>query len=145
MGGFTNSTYLALIPKGNRPSTFSRFWPISLCNSAYKIISKIIASRLKPYLPSLISENQGGFLPNRYITDSILLVQEDIHSSLSRKEKGFVLKLDLANAFDRVRHSYLFVVLHKMGFDPSFITMVKACITEPWISPLINGRPCAAF
>eukprot|EP00253_Pinus_taeda_P013489 PITA_13489 len=145
MGGFTNSTYLALIPKENRPSTFSRFRPISLCNSAYKIISKILASRLKPHLPSLISENQGGFLPNRHITDSILLVQEAIHSSLSRKEKGFVLKLDLANAFDRVRHTYLFVVLHKMGFDPSFITMVKACITEPWISPLINGRPCATF
>jgi len=145
MGGFTNSTYLALIPKENRPSTFSRFRPISLCNSAYKIISKILASRLKPHLPSLISENQGGFLPNRHITDSILLVQEAIHSSLSRKEKGFVLKLDLANAFDRVRHTYLFAVLHKMGFDPSFITMVKACITEPWISPLINGRPCAAF
>eukprot|EP00253_Pinus_taeda_P031705 PITA_31705 len=145
LGGFTNSTYLALIPKENRPSTFSRFRPISLCNSAYKIITKILSSRLKPHLPSLISENQGDFLPNRHITDSILLVQEAIHSSISRKEKGFVLKLDLANAFDRVRHTFLFAVLHKMGFDPSFINMIKACISNPWISPLINGRPCAAF
>eukprot|EP00253_Pinus_taeda_P010491 PITA_10491 len=67
MGGFTNSTCLALIPKENRPSSFSRFRPISLCNSAYKIISKILATQLKPLLPSMISENQGGFLPNRYI------------------------------------------------------------------------------
>eukprot|EP00253_Pinus_taeda_P023717 PITA_23717 len=111
MGGFTNSTYLALIPKENRPSSFSRFRLIYLCNSAYKIMSKILASRLKPHLPSMISENQGGFLPNKQISYSILLVQEAIHSSLSRKEKGFVLKLDLANAFDRVRHSYLFAVL----------------------------------
>eukprot|EP00253_Pinus_taeda_P009759 PITA_09759 len=44
MGGFTNSTYLALIPKENRPSSFSRFCPISLCNSSYKIISKILAA-----------------------------------------------------------------------------------------------------
>eukprot|EP00253_Pinus_taeda_P004529 PITA_04529 len=145
MGGFTNSTYVALIPKENRPSSFSRFRPIPLCNSAYKIISKILASRLKPHLPSMISENQGGFLPNRQISDSILLVQEAIHSSLSRKEKGFFLKLDLANAFDRVRHSYLFVVLQKMGFDPSFISMIAACITGPCISPLINGRSCSAF
>eukprot|EP00253_Pinus_taeda_P012579 PITA_12579 len=145
LGGFANSTYLALIPKENRPSTFSRFRPISLCNSAYKIITKILSSRLKPHLPSLISENQGGFLPNRHITDSILLAQEAIHSSISRKEKGFVLELDLANAFDRVRSTFLFAVLHKMGFDPSFINMIKACISNPWISPLINGRPCAAF
>jgi len=145
MGGYNNSTYLALIPKENRPSTFSRFRPISLCNSAYKIVSKILATRLKPLLPSLIAENQGGFLPNRKITDSILLVQEAIHSSLSRGEKGFVLKLDLANAFDRVRHSFLFVVLYKIGFETSFINMIAACITGPWISPLINGRPCVAF
>jgi len=111
IGGFTNATHLAFIPKENRPTSFSRFRPISLCNSSYKILTKILASRLKPLLPSLISENQGGFLANRKISNSILLVQEAIHSSQSRKEKGFILKLDLANAFDRVRHSFLIVVL----------------------------------
>eukprot|EP00253_Pinus_taeda_P029799 PITA_29799 len=145
MGGFTNSTFLALIPKENRPTSFSRFRPISLCNSSYKIFTKIIATRLKPLLPSLISENQGGFLSNRQIHDSIILVQEAIHSSISRQEKGFVLKLDLANAFDRVRHSFLFVVLKKMGFDSLFINTIAACISGPWISPLINGRPCEAL
>eukprot|EP00253_Pinus_taeda_P018715 PITA_18715 len=110
MGGFTNSTFLALIPKENRPTSFSRFRPISLCNSSYKIFTKIITMRLQSLLPSLISENQGGFLSNRQIHDTITLVQEAIHSSTSRQEKGFVLKLDLANAFDRVRHSFLFAV-----------------------------------
>eukprot|EP00253_Pinus_taeda_P003328 PITA_03328 len=145
MGGFTNSTFLALIPKETRPTTFSRFRPISLCNTSYKIFAKIIASRLQPLLPSLISENQGGFLSNRQIHDSIILVQEAIHSSISRQEKGFVLKLDLANAFDRVRHSFLFAVLRKIGFSSSFISTIAACISDPWISPLINGRACDAF
>eukprot|EP00253_Pinus_taeda_P021062 PITA_21062 len=145
MGGFTNSTFLALIPKENRPTSFSKFRPISLCNNSYKIFKKILAMRLKPSLPSLISKNQGGFISNRHIHDSIILVQEAIHSSLSRQEKGFVLKLDLANTFDRVRHSFLFAVLKKMGFDSSFINTIAACISGPWISPLINGRPCEAF
>eukprot|EP00253_Pinus_taeda_P024410 PITA_24410 len=145
MGGFTNSTFLALIPKENRPTSFYTFRPISLCNSSYKIFMKIIASRLQPLLPSLISENQGGFLSNRQIHDSITLVQEAIHSSISRQEKGFVLKLDLANAFDRVRHSFLFAVLRKMGFNFAFISTITACISGPWISPVINGRPCDAF
>lgn len=57
IGGYTNSTHLALIPKENRPSNFSRFRPISLSNSSYKIFTKIIASRLKPLLLMLISEN----------------------------------------------------------------------------------------
>eukprot|EP00253_Pinus_taeda_P005038 PITA_05038 len=145
IGGYTNATFLALIPKENQPSSLSRFRPISLCNSSYKIMSKIQATRLKPLLPSLISENQGGFLPNRKITESILLFQEAIHSSLSRKEKGFVLKLDLENAFDRVRHSFLIVVLKKIGFEIPFIKIIVACISGPWISPLINDRPSEAF
>ena len=145
IGGFTNATHLALLPKEKRPSSFSRFRPISLCNSSYKILTKIIATRLKPILPSIISENQGGFLANRQISDSILLVQEAIHSSQARKEKGFILKLDLANAFDHVRHSFLLVVLKKMGFAPSFINLVQACISIPWISPLINGRSGPSF
>ena len=145
IGGYTNATHLALIPKENRPSSFARFRPISLCNSSYKILTKIIVTRLKPLLPSLISENQGGFLANRQITDSILLVQEAIHSSQTRNEKGFILKLDLANAFERVRHSFLLAALKKMGFDDRFLNLIRACISGPWISPLVNGRPREAF
>eukprot|EP00253_Pinus_taeda_P017214 PITA_17214 len=145
IGGYTNATHLALIPKENRPSNFSRFRPISLCNSSYKIFTKIIASRLKPLLPMLISDNQGGFMENRQILDSILLVQEAIHSSHARNEKGFILKLDLVNAFDRVRHSFLFAVLQRMGFSPLLINVIRCCIFGPLITPLINGRPGPSF
>lgn len=145
IGGFTNATNLTLIPKENHPKTCSHFRPISLCNSTYKIFTKILAARIKPLLPSLISENQGGFLANRKISDSILLVQEEIHSNHSRKEKRFILKLDLANAFDRVRHSFLIAVLKKMGFATPFLELIKACISGPWISPLVNGRLGSSF
>jgi len=145
IGGYTNVSHLAVIPKEKMSSSFARFRPISLCNSSYKILTKIITTRLKPLLPSLISKNQGGFLANRQISDSILLVQEAIHSSQTRNEKGFILKLDLANAFDRVRPSFLLAALKKMGFDDCFLNLIQACISGPWISPLVNGRPGEAF
>ena len=50
-----------------------------------------------------------------------------------------VVKLDLANAFDRVQYSFLFDVLHKFGFGIEFINWIRACITKPWIAPLVNG------
>lgn len=84
-------------------------------------------------------------MPNKQITDSILLVQEAIHSSLSRKEKGFILKLDLANTFDRVRHSFLVAALRKMGFESPFLSLISACISGPWISLIVNGRLGEAF
>ena len=51
-----------------------------------------------------------------------------------------VVKIDLANAFDRVSHPFLFQVMQKFGFAADFISWVRACISNPWISPLVNGR-----
>jgi len=56
-GGNTKSSYLALILKESNPLTFNRYKPISLCNSSYKIITKILANRIKKILPKIISEN----------------------------------------------------------------------------------------
>ena len=67
-----------------------------------------MASRLKHILPSLIPENQGGFVKGRKIWENIILVQETIHSSLKNGDQGMVVKIDLANAFDRVSHPFLF-------------------------------------
>jgi hypothetical protein len=145
LGGSTNSTFLALILKEKGTPHFNRFRPISLCNTGYKIITKVIAMRLKKVLPTIIPKNQGGFIKGRQILDNLVLVQEAIHSSTQRKEKGMVIKLDLANAFDRVRHEYLFTVMEKMGFSQKFTTWVKACIAAPWIAPLVNGRSTEFF
>ena len=65
--------------------------------------------------------------------------------SRRNQEKDMVVKTDLANAFDRVRHAFLFKVMRRFGFDPAFIRWVKYCISEPWISPLINDREASFF
>jgi len=77
--------------------------------------------------------------------DNFTLVQEAIHSNLHQNEKGMVVKLDLENAFDRIRHSFMLDVLHKLGFGSSFIKWIRACISEPWIAPLVNGRAAKFF
>ena len=87
IGGRTNSAFLALIPKEKDVNSFDRFRPISLCNIGYKIITKIMARRLKDIFPHIILENQGGFIKGRRIWDNIILVQEAIHSILKNFEK----------------------------------------------------------
>eukprot|EP00253_Pinus_taeda_P025238 PITA_25238 len=66
-----NSTFVALIPKSNSPSSFSDYIPISLCNCLYKIISKIIANRLHPILSRHISPQQFAFLEHCQIHEAI--------------------------------------------------------------------------
>ena len=136
VGGCTNSTFLALIPKEVKPSTFDRFKPISLCNATYKIFSKLLDNRLKPLLGKLISPLQGGFVKGRHILDNVIQVQEAMHSIFHQKENGMLIKLDMANAFDKVKLSFLYSVLHSFGFSPAFINLIKACTDKPWIAPL---------
>ena len=145
MGGATNSTFLALIPKGANPSSIKNFRPISLYNASYNFFSKVLSLRLNPIIHSLISPNKGGFILGRQISDNILMVQEAIHSNSKKGESGMAIKMDLANAFDRLRHSFILLVLKKFGFLPLFINQVQSCIKSLWIAPLINGRPSEFF
>ena len=96
-------------------------------------------------LPSIIPENQGGFIQERQIADNIILVQEAIHSSISHWEKGMVIKIDLTNDFDRVNYEFLFQVMLHFGFDLGFVRWIQACIKSSWISPLVNGRAANFF
>eukprot|EP00253_Pinus_taeda_P006943 PITA_06943 len=75
-----NSTFIALISKKEVPENFEYFRPISLCNSIYKIITKVIAVWLKPILSRCISNEQFGFLDGRQIHEAIGVAQETIHS-----------------------------------------------------------------
>ena len=110
-----NSTFITLIPKRDKPQTFADFRPISLCNLLYKLLSKVIATRIKPFLDVGISQEQFGFLKNRQIVEPIGIVQEVLHSIKSKHICAFIIKLDLIKAFDRVNWTFIRLLLIQIG------------------------------
>lgn len=126
-------------------NTLDKFRPIALCNVIYKIISKVIANRLKPILPGIISEEQSGYVEGRQILDNILLAQEMIHTLHSRKEAGMLLQLDLSKAYDKVSWSYLKAILEAFGFCRQWINWILALIKSSSLSILVNGAPSEPF
>ena len=88
----------------------------------YKIISKVLANRLKPILNDIISESQSAFIADRLITDNVLIAFESLHHMKTNctGRTGFMaLKLDMSKAYDRVEWGFLEKFLLKMGFQES--------------------------
>lgn len=143
-----NQTYIALIPKVPNPENTGHFRPISLCNNSYKILSKLLANRLKPILPFLISHNQNAFVPDRLIQDNILLAHESFHYLKHKTEGGnheFGLKLDMNKAYDRVEWDFLEATLLRFGFDDRWVRLVMSCVTTVSFSIVLNGNAGSFF
>ena len=100
-----NYTHIVHIPKIKEPEKISDYRPITLCNVIYKVISKVLANRLKTILSHLISPSQSAFVLGRLIIDNVLVAYESLHSmhnKRSGKKGSLALKLDISKAYDRV-------------------------------------------
>ncbi|KAG5537109.1 hypothetical protein RHGRI_024523 [Rhododendron griersonianum] len=137
-----NQTNVTLIPKVKNPESMSHFRPISLCRFIYKVISKVLANRLQPFMHGLISEQQSAFIPGRQIQDNIIIAHEVFHF-LKHKKSGrkasVAVKLDLNKAYDRVCWDFLLKVLEKLGFEEKWIDWISQCVCTVKYSIHANG------
>lgn len=119
-----HKTFFTLILKLDKAESISRFRPISLCNSTYKIISKCLVSRLKRFMKDIVGEFQNAFILGRVMADNSLLAHALLHW-VKHKSKGNssfgILKIDLSKAYDKISWTFLRDVLTAYGFPPRWI------------------------
>jgi hypothetical protein len=127
-----SDTAIVMIPKVDNPKKEAQFCPISMCNVVYKMISKMLANRLKCILPEIIGENQSAFVSGCLITDNILIAYECIHAIKRKKGKQGLctIKLDMHKAYDRVEWGFLEKIMIKIGFDAWWVNLIMACVSS---------------
>ncbi|KAM6588245.1 hypothetical protein CsatA_010850 [Cannabis sativa] len=136
-----NATNIVLIPKVQNPKRPNHFSPISLRNVVYKVISKIIANRIKPLLPQIICPTQAAFVPGRAIQDNNVIAQEIIHSFNRKKGKEglFAIKIDLMKAYDKMSWGFIDHVMECFAVPQEFRTWVSQCIATTSLNVCLNG------
>lgn len=110
----------------------------------YKIVSKVLANRLKKIILEVINESQSAFVLGRQITDNVQVAFETMHC-IDQKRKGkkglMAIKLDMSKAYDRVEWPFLEGMMQKMGFHEKCISLMMMCVTTMSYSVLINNKP----
>lgn len=140
-------TFITLIPKNEYPRNASDFYPISLCNVSYKIITKILANRLKNVIDYLIDREQCGFISGHSPVDNIIMVQELFHSLNQDKTipPRMLINVDIKKVYDTLNWDVIFATLVRMNFPSIWVSFIKACLHSTSFSLLINGTPTEWF
>lgn len=131
---------VTLIYKKGDTSELKNYRPITLLNADYKILTKLIALRLKETSEKLVGPAQFAFLAKRQVSDSVMTTQLAIASQIKKEKPGFILSLDNEKAYDRVVHTWIWKTLERFNFSNTFISNIKKLYLNATSCFLINGH-----
>lgn len=140
----TEASISVLLKKDKDPLLCSSYRPISLLNVDFKIMTKVLATRLQRVIPHLIHPDQTGFITGRHSFYNTRRLFNILYSPASNSPE-IVLSLDAEKAFDRVEWKYLFYILNKFGFPPNFIKWIQLIYSSPLSTVIVNGVKSRQF
>ncbi len=137
--GFAKGWICPIYKLKGDPRQARNYRPITVLNTDYKLMTKVLAARLGDVAPSLIHTDQAGFVPGRSIFGHTRLAQTMIDYAEICEDNGALVALDQEKAYDRIDHRYLWAVLRRMGFPEHFICTVQRLYETAESQVLVNG------
>ena len=130
-----------MIPKRDKNRNFLKSWrPISLLNVDFKILAKLMASRMKLILNDIIDPVQTGFVHGRNISDNIRKFFDIMELTEIYQIPAMIVQVDLEKAFDRVDYEALFSIMKFFKFGNNFISWVKLLFADFQLATMNNGH-----
>ena len=137
--------WMCPIYKKKDRTEISNYRPITILNTDYKLLSKVLAIQLMDHIHSLIHEDQAGFIPRRSIFNHIRLAQTIISYAEVSETNGAIVALDQEKAYDKIHHSYLWKTLRAFQLPHEFINTVQSLYQHATTRVAINGVLSAPF
>ena len=141
-----NSNIIAILPKTNDVVSINQYRPIAMANFKFKVISKVLADRLAVIMPSIVSQEQMGFIHDRNIKDCLCIASEAANLLHNKAYGGNIaMKIDITKAFDTLEWYFLLKVLKNFGFNESFCHWIHVILQSAYLSISINGQSHGYF
>lgn len=136
--GFTDGV-IKVLPKGGGEAQVGNYRPITLLNTDYRVLAKVLAYRLKAVQGSLIGPEQTAFVPGRHIGNNIMLLQTLPHA-LEPTSQAVAVFCDFAKAYDTVSRSFLYALLQEAGLGGGFLRWVRLLLQDTFSCACVNGH-----
>ncbi|XP_058776813.1 uncharacterized protein LOC131651162 [Vicia villosa] len=136
-----NCALVTLIPKTPTANSMKEIRPIACCITVYKILSKILTSRLSKVISEVIDSSQSAFIPGRNIHDNILMAYELLRG-YNRKHISprCAIQMDIQKAYDTVEWNALETIMKELNFPVKFIGWIMECVSTVSYRYSINGH-----
>ena len=132
---------ITLIPKKQKNRLFLKNWrPITLLNTDYKILAKVLAKRFELVISIIINEDQTGYIKNRYIGQNIRTVEDVISFTDIFKLPGIILSVDFEKAFDSINWNFIDVALEKFNFGNNMRRWINIMYKNIQSAVINNGN-----
>lgn len=119
--------------------------PISLVDRLYKILSKLLAGRMKRVLGSLISSGQSTFMPGRQLLNGVLVANETLDFATSENKDCLLYKVNFEKTYDMASWEFLRFMLQRMGFGANWLIWMEILVFSSQMSVLVNRSPTKDF
>ena len=136
---------ITLLYKRGDKRHLSNWRPLSLLCCDYKVLTKVLATRLRNVLDTILSPRQTAGVPGRNIQYNLTLIRDYIFFADAAKLNGYILTLDQEKAFDYMNRAFLLQVLQKMQFGAKFIGWVSTLFQDTLAHVLVNGHVSIMF
>ncbi len=131
---------ITLLPKKSKDTRFLKNWrPISLLNTDYKILTKLLAIRVQRVIPYIINPDQVGYIKGRYIGQNIRTIIDMIQYTKTTQQTGLIAFLDFEKAFDSIEWSFIEKAMYAVGFGETFVNWVRVVYADTSSCVLNNG------